>query len=182
VAVPRLIIIESIRALGWPGLLGAALLLAGLVAGLGVLMPANQERQQASLRAAKAKNIQARVANGELATPETPESMRTAFYRDFPAQGEVTRWIERIYDAAAGEQLSLARGEYALTPLAGTRLTRYQISLPVRGDYERIRRFINAALAAVPSLALDDLSLQRQEIGDAQVEARIRLSLYLVNS
>ncbi|MBI2276137.1 MAG: pilus assembly protein PilO [Dechloromonas sp.] len=179
--VPRLIVLENIRALAWPGLIGAVLLLAALVFTLAVALPAEQQLQQARLRAAQAASVQARVDSGEPLVPQTPEALQTAFYRDFPAQDEITRWVERIYDAAAAERLSLARGEYVLTPVKDTRLNRYQITLPVRGDYGQIRRFIAAAQAAVPNLALDELSLQRQEIGEAQVDARIRLSLYLVN-
>lgn len=179
--VHRLIVIENIRALGWPGLIGAVLILASLAFGLALTVPADQELQQVRQRAAQAADIQARADRGEQIIPPTAEGQRAAFYQDFPAQGEITRWIEEIYDAAADEQLSLARGEYVMTPVKDTRLTRYQISLPVRGDYGQIRRFITAAQAAVPNLGLDDLSLQRQEIGEAQVDARIRLSLYLTN-
>ena len=179
--VPRLIVLENIRALGWPGLAGAGLLLATLILALAGTLPADQELQLARQRAAQAASIQARVDSGETVIPQTPEAQQAAFYRDFPAQDEVTRWVERIYDAAAAERLSLARGEYVLTPVKDTRLNRYQISLPVRGDYGQIRRFLAAAQAAVPKLGLDDLDLQRQEIGEAQVDARIRLSLYLVS-
>lgn len=179
--VHRLIVLENIRALGWPGLIGGALLLISLAFGLAATLPAGQELEQARQRAAQAASVQARVDSGELVVPRTPEGQQAAFYQDFPSQGEVTRWIERIYDAAAVERLSLAQGQYVLTPVKDTRLNRYQISLPVRGDYGQIRRFITAALAAVPNLALDELSLQRQEIGEAQVDARIRLSLYLAN-
>lgn len=179
--VHRLIVLENIRALRWPGLIGALLLLVSLAFGLAATLPAERERQQTRLRAAQAAGVQARVERGEQLAPATPEGLRAAFYRDFPAQGEITRWIEEIYDAAADEQLSLARGEYILTPIKDTRLNRYQITLPVRGDYGRIRRFIDSVQAAVPNLGLDELSLQRQDINEAQVDARIRLTLYLTN-
>lgn len=178
-AVHRLILRENIRALGWPGLVGAAALLASLAFALGGTLPASQERDAVRQRAAQAVALEARAARGEQVVPPTADGLRTALYRDFPQQAEVTRWIERIYAAAAAERLSLAHGEYVLSAVADTRLQRYQITLPVRADYGQIRRFLAAAQAAVPRLQLDELSLQRQEIGDAQVDARIRLSLYL---
>jgi len=141
----------------------------------------SRERAARALRADRAADIQARADRGEIVMPQTPEDQREAFYRDFPAQAEITRWIEEIYDAAADQQLSLARGEYVLTPVKDTRLTRYQITLPVRGSYAQIRGFITAAQASVPNLSLDEFSLQRQQINQAQDDARIRLSLYLAN-
>ncbi|PKO87891.1 MAG: pilus assembly protein PilO [Betaproteobacteria bacterium HGW-Betaproteobacteria-12] len=180
-AVHKLILLENIRALGRPGLIGAALLLTGLAFSLAATLPASQELEQSRQRAARASALEARAASGEQLAPQTAEGQRTAFYRDFPQPTEVTHWIERIYAAAAAEQLSLAHGEYVMSTVNDTRLQRYQITLPVRADYGQLRRFISAAQAAVPKLHLDELSLQRQEIGEAQVDARIRLSLYLVN-
>lgn len=176
-AVPKLILRENLLALGWPGITGAVLGLAALVYGLAVLLPADRERQRTHQQALAAD----RPDTGTVRPPQSAEMRHTDFYRDFPAQTEVTRWIERIYAAAAAEKLFLARGEYLLAPVADTRLTRYQLTFPVRGDYTHIRRFIAAALTAIPNLSVDDLNLQRQNIADPQVEGRIRLSIYLVN-
>lgn len=178
--VPKLILLENLHALGWPGLGGAALLLGSLIYGAAVVLPAGQQQQQTRLQVVQAEALKVRRDNGEVLGPQSAEEERAAFYRQFPAQTDATRWIERIYRAAAAEKLALTRGEYVLVPVADSGLSRYQISLPVRGSYGHIRRFVAATLASVPNLTLDDLSLQRQSIGDTQVEGRIRLSLYLV--
>jgi Tfp pilus assembly protein PilO len=178
-AVHKLIVAEAVLRLGKPGLAGALLLAAALAYGLAAVLPAELELADLRDRAAAAAATLARVESGQEAVPQTAAGRREAFFRALPAEAAVTEWIERIYKAAADEHISLARGEYTSTTLTDAPLTRYQIALPVQGDYERIRRFIDAAQAAVPSLGLDDISLQRQAIGDTQVEARIHFSLYL---
>jgi hypothetical protein len=182
-SVRKLILLEHVQALGWPGLAGAAALLCSLIYGAAVLLPAERQQQRARLQAIQAQVVAARTPL--LATPaQTPTAQREQemFYQDFPAQTDVTRWIERIYATAAATRLPLARGEYALAPVADTRLSRYQITLPIQGDYGRIRRFIAATLTAVPNLSLDELSLQRQSIGETQVAGQLRFSLYLARS
>ena len=186
-AVPKLILFENIQALGWAGLTGTAALVIGLAYGAAVLVPAEKEQQRTRLNAVEAESrqaefIKARNSSGEKPLAPSAASPQDTFYRDFSAQADVTRSIERIYAAATAAKLSLARGEYALVPVTDTRLTRYQISLPLQGDYGQIRRFLASIQVAVPNLSVDDLTLQRQTIGETQVEGHLRLSLYLVKS
>lgn len=180
--VRKLILFEHVQALGWPGLAGAGALLFSLIYGAAVVLPAEKQQQRTRLQAIQAQVVAARTPL--LATPAaaTPQREQELFYQDFPAQTDVTRWIERIYATAAATRLSLARGEYTLAPVADTRLSRYQITLPVQGDYGRIRRFIAATLSSVPNLSLDELTLERQSIGETQVAGQLRFSLYLARS
>jgi len=181
-AIPRLIVLETLQRLGQPGLAGALLLLAALAYGLVAVLPAREELTRLQDRVARAEAALARNHDGRGSVSLVGAEPQDAFYQALPSQAEVTQWVERIYERAAAEQLALARGEYVLAPVADTRLVRYQILLPVRGDYLRLQRFIAAALAAVPGLGLESLSLQRQAIGDTQVEALVRFSLYLAKS
>jgi hypothetical protein len=178
---PRLALVEALLALRWPGALGAALLLAA--AGYGAAVPLPQREALVALRA-KADALERRAAavrSGAEAAPQGPAARRAAFFAALPARADLTQHIERIYAAAALEQLSLAHGEYTAADVAGTGLVRLRITLPVKGSYRQVRRFVDAAIAAVPGLALDDLSLQRPHVGETQVEAKVQLSLFLVN-
>ena len=58
-------------------------------------------------------------------------------------------------------------------------LTRYQIVLPVHGDYVHVRRFLASVLRDVPYAALDGVSFERKKVSDATIEARVRLSLFM---
>ncbi|QEY65032.1 pilus assembly protein PilO [Metapseudomonas lalkuanensis] len=179
--VPRLILIEQTLRLGWPGLVGGALLLAALGYAVLGLLPARQalaslERQLVADR-------------GQLAAAATPAASRPAsgassaqledFRRNLPAQLDATGAIDRIYALAGEEGISLARGEYALGLDPKTRLARYQVLLPVRGSYPQLRRFLHGLQTQLPALALEEVELQRKQIADSALEGRIRMTLYL---
>jgi hypothetical protein len=180
VSVPKLATAEFLVALRWPGALGSVLLLAAAGYGLGMLRPAHEESLAMHARAERAEHLADAVRRGTVKAPQTAAMRRDQFYAALPAQEQVTQHIDRVYAAATGEGLTLLHGEYtgADAPTAG--LVRYRIVLPVKGTYGQVRRFITAATTAIPGLVLDDLNLQRQTVAEAQVEARVHLSLFLV--
>jgi len=180
VRVHKLIVIERIRGLGLAGLAGALLIVATLAYALAAVLPARQEAIAAQQQTARAATLLAQVRSGVIKGVQTPAERAQAFYGALPAQSDVTRSIEQIYSAAAAQKLSLVQGEYSHVDVPATRLVRYRIVLPVRGSYAQVRRFVIAATASVPGLALDDLSMQRQNVAEPELDALVHLSLYLV--
>jgi hypothetical protein len=178
--IHRLIVIEAMQRIGLPGLAGAALAFASLAFALTVLWPAAQESAANRLRV-EAKGRFAAPVDAGRAPPSSAEQL-AAFYGALPAQQEATKWIERIYAAARKEGVVLRKGEYTLAADPNANIARYQILLPVHSDYRKIRRFIQVALATVPGLGLDDVSMERQHIADGELEARIRMTLYVGRS
>lgn len=109
----------------------------------------------------------------------SPAGQLLAFYATFPIQADATESLSHVYAAAEGKNLQLLRGEYALSTDRQTGLVLYRLTLPVSGSYTQIREFVAAALRAVPTLALDELTFERPNISETQVQARVRLTLYL---
>lgn len=180
--VPRLILIEQARRLGWPGLAGAALLVLALGHALLGLLPARQAlaAMEAQLAEGRAQLAAARAAApGKPLPGQAPSAQLDDFRRNLPAQLDATGAIDRIYALAQEEGISLARGEYALGLDPKTRLARYQVLLPVRGSYPQLRRFLHGLQAQLPALALEEVDLQRKQIADSELEGRIRMTLYL---
>jgi hypothetical protein len=140
---------------GWPGLLGLLLLAAGLFT-------------QASLlpdlaRATSALEDEARrLAARQQAAPLAPEQ---------PPLAQRLQGADRAPEAVA--RLFAAAGK----PAAG--LLRYQITLPVEGDYPALRRFLAEALNSDANLALDGLTLTRETVEETQLRAVLRFTLYL---
>jgi hypothetical protein len=150
---------------------------AALSLALSTLLPSWQELDRRRASAAAAQENQ-RKAAGTL-SDDSPAAQLRAFYAIFPLQADAPASLSRVYAAAAEKNLQLLRGEYALSVDRQTGLVLYRMTLPVRGGYPQIREFVAAALKAVPTLALDELSFERPKISDTQVQTRIRLTLYL---
>jgi hypothetical protein len=93
-------------------------------------------------------------------------------YRDHAAQ------VRRLV-ALTSEALKWEQAEFAQSPDDTMHLVRLQITVPVSGPYRPMRAALERALLELPNLALDQVAFNRKQAGAAQVEARIRLSLWL---
>ena len=73
----------------------------------------------------------------------------------------------------------LEKGEYRLARETDFRLARYQVTLPIHGDYGALRSFVNDVLETVPSAALEELTMKRDNSEVPQLEGRVRFVLFL---
>jgi Tfp pilus assembly protein PilO len=176
--VNKLVLVELLQRLGLQGVLGIGLLAAALAALLMGVLPAQWELDRMHAEAQRQAARGAQNAAGERA-PQTPTERMNAYFKTFPTETAAADSLQKIYDAATQNSIDLPHGEYALAVDRKASLARYRITLPVRGTYQQMRGFIAAALAAVPTLALDHVDFERQKIGDALIEAKVRMTLFL---
>jgi hypothetical protein len=87
--------------------------------------------------------------------------------------------VGTLLGGAQAAGLELQTGSYRLVPGKGGGPTRYEIALPVHGSYPGIRKFIESSLAAVPTLALDGLSLERPDVASSNVEVEVRFVVFV---
>ncbi|MBV5297332.1 MAG: hypothetical protein JZU64_04130 [Rhodoferax sp.] len=170
----------QMRRLGWPGVCGLVLTLAAVAGAISLQWLTSAridllERQTAQ-SAARLKQLQQAPATHQ---PGTPTMRLLAFYAEFPKGATVPDWLEKIYAIAAEQQLTLDAGEYSLTRASSGRLDQFRIVLPVKASYPQLRKFISAALASAPALALESLTLKRNNVAEGSVEAQIVFLLYL---
>jgi Tfp pilus assembly protein PilO len=168
---------RALLRLRWPGFAGVTLL--ALAAGFALLgiQPARER-----LRSLDAQSAQLRARAGAERQPAEPPTQRgqlTNFYAFFPLTDAVPDLLGKIHRAAQRNDLVLEKGEYKLAREPDFRLARYQITLPVSGAYSQVRGFVNDVLDAIPTAALEELTLKRESIGDELLEARVRLAVYL---
>ncbi|MRR51420.1 MAG: hypothetical protein EG825_10975 [Rhodocyclaceae bacterium] len=166
-----------LHAIGWPGIAALALLFVCSFVYLHVLLPLNE-----SIGAVQreAEDLRTKVATRRVALAgKDPAMQLTEFYRFFPDSEAMATTLDRVFVAAAQENLTLEQGEYRLAKEQVGRLVRYDLTLPVKGPYPRLRRFIARALRENPSLALDGVSFSRQGVIDIGVDAQVRMTLYL---
>ena len=168
---------RGLNRLGWPGATGLGLLAFCGAAYVTALLPAQTGLEQAQRRALllQAQNHKGAEQTGR----EAPAEQLAAFYRFFPDGHSEADWLEKIYQVAQEQGLSLDQGDYRPLREKTGKLTRYQVTLPVTGPYPQIRKFLAAVLSEVPIASLDSVDFSRQKIGDGSVEAKIRFSLYL---
>ena len=75
--------------------------------------------------------------------------------------------------------VELERGSYRLVSPPNGVPQRYEVSLPVLGRYADIRSFIDGSLAAVPALALDGLSIERQDVASDELAVEIQFVVFV---
>ena len=163
--------------LGWPGVVGVSLIALAVVAWLSWVRPEMRALQDLQRENASLRTRIAQIAKQGI--PEQGSQSELDRFYSFFASTPVTAWLDKLYTAAATEELQLDQGEYRLVNDKSGKLLRYQITLPVTGSYLQLRQFIERALVDVPVAALDDISFKRENINATQVQARIKLTLFL---
>jgi hypothetical protein len=92
---------------------------------------------------------------------------------------ERTDWLAKLHAIGRATGVKTRSATYR-SAAAGERLERYEIVLPVSGSYPQIRDFLKRALAEIPVLSLDQMSLKRETRSEARVQAELRLTLHEV--
>lgn len=166
------------RGLNGPLLLAFGIATFGTVFYFSTLAPLLGEREQ--LRAQLAERIELRQASPQpVEATRDPQADLAAFYVGLAREADVPDQLRRLHRAAQAQGLRLAQSQYRPLPDPGGKLIRYQILLPARGSYPEIRRFLAQAARDVPGLALEGIRFQRRDIGEAELEAQIRFTLFI---
>lgn len=168
----------QLRQLGWQGMLGLLLILGSLAYLFLQVVPKANQVQQLQLDARNFKRNSTLYAQDHKAGKF---DVVKDFYRLLPAQNEANNRIAMILNAATNAGLSLEKVEYD-QPLSQHPITQYQINLPMKGSYVQIRQFINEVLNKIPTIALNDISMRRDDVSTDILETRIQFILYLKNT
>jgi Tfp pilus assembly protein PilO len=169
---------ERMRALLWKagnelGLTGAAALALLVIAVPFFLLAVKpMQEKNAVLRAQLARHAPA--AAGQ---PSSAADKLATFYRFLEKPEQTTDWLAKLYAIGQATGVGLHSASYRTQPAEG-RLERYEITLPVTGSYAQIRQFQRRALAEIPVLSLDQVSLKRETRNDGAVRAELRLTLH----
>jgi Tfp pilus assembly protein PilO len=175
----RRILRRWLRILGRPGVIAIGILVMCPSFYFSAIVPA-RERLEAAQRGALSLHEQIRHVSESLggARHTLPEQL-AEFYRIFPEERTAPKWLGKLAILAMKNGLALNEGEYKVMRDDRVRLMRFQMVLPVKGEYRKIRRFLAALPAEIPVIALENVQFSRQNVGDPGVEAQITLTLYL---
>jgi hypothetical protein len=163
-----------LRRLGPAGVLGLGVLLgcAGFYFNAVVPIEAQADAERLELESLRRGASPQRLvsANGGA------EELRR-FYELFPPPGKLADEVQHLHRLARGAGLDLAQGEYRLERRPAA-LSAYRVTLPVRGSYAQLRRFLSAVLSEMPTVSIDSLRFERRKSADTQLDAQLRVTLH----
>lgn len=160
-------------ALGPLGMLGIVVLLACAGFYWTTLKPA--EQRVAAQRVA-ASNLKSRVPYRPVSVDRRVEDLQR-FQSLFPTLDRLPNEVEKLWILASEYKIELQAGEYRMdTGTPG--LTRYRITLPVKGSYAQLRLFVDTILKTIPTMSIDSLRFERKKISETQLDAQLALTLY----
>lgn len=168
------------RQLTWPWLAALALLAACAGFYLAVIVPARQSlaalKQQLVVMQRDETHLKQASQDGVLTSPT---GQLEAFYQQFPAESAVPDTLEKMIKLAQIKGLNPKQAAYRIIRNNPGELLSYQIALPIKGAYPSIMTYAFELLATTPNLSLDNVSFQRQKIGDNLIEATLKVTLYI---
>ncbi|MGB8337661.1 MAG: hypothetical protein WCD07_12475 [Burkholderiales bacterium] len=165
----KLVLRSFERRFGWVGwLILTSLLMAILAWGV-------EHRQAKALIEAKGKLAQHRPAPVVVINPVQINSAEHihAFDVFLLPHNEIPAAIEELLRLAGEQRLVALKGEYRPTIEPQGQFMRYRMLIPVKGEAQAIRHFMQAAMLAQKALALESIQFKRDRIDSTQIEAKI---------
>ncbi|MEY2689783.1 MAG: hypothetical protein RL375_3982 [Pseudomonadota bacterium] len=156
---------------------GGALIVGALA--LHGLIVAPLEQQRLALGSQAARQAATRGATEAQAAADSPPAQLASFYAHFDTAVPLADGLERVHRAAKRLGIELSSADYQLSTPSDRKLARYRMNVNLRASYPQLRRFVSHVLHELPTLALDQIDVQRNEIGDTELEARLSFSFYL---
>ncbi len=111
-----------------------------------------------------------------------PLSSKLDTFYAYLQRGEgTTDWLAKLYAIGKATGVELRSATYQTPAAAQTpRIERYEMRLPVSGTYPQVREFIDRALAEIPVLSLDQMTVKRDERRDGVLQAELKMTLHMV--
>ncbi len=166
--------------LGTIGKTGLGLLVVAAIFFMAAVLPQDTTLQtlkkQAEKLQAQSQQNQNKAAIGKEISGDQALQI---FYDFFPRIDSSPFWIRELSDIAKKRGVEINSSEYRLVLEKDSRLARYEMILPVKGQYAQIRAFMADALQAVPAMAIAGIAIRRENVASTQLEVRLEINLYL---
>jgi len=171
---------QAFKRLGWPGVLGLALL-AGSAWVQWQWLPrqARQAEEQASrIRQWRHELLALDQKGSTPAKPVlSPDEAWQAVWWQLPDASRRTALQGLVLGSARDRGLTLSAVQFKGAPEGPAGLWRQRMTLPVEGRYADVRSWL-AQLLSEPALSLDAIDLQRTDVMGESVKARVSVSLW----
>ena len=158
-----------LQQIGFAGLASGVLLAAALLFSSFAVKPLEERNQLLKQTAGR---------EGHKADASAAGDKMAAVYEFLQKDEDTTDWLAKLHGIGIATGLQLKSATYRTQNTEG-RIVRYEIVLPVAGNYTQIRDFLRRSLAEIPLLSLDSVTLKR---ADNALQAEMRLTLHMVKS
>ena len=157
--------------LGAMGIAAIGLFFAAALFVAFVLQPLKEKNRSLAARA--------ETLSGAAASAGSPNEKLAAVYQYLAKPEATTDWLAKLYAIGRATGVELQSASYKTQGAAG-RLERYEMTIPLTGSYTQMREFLKRALAEIPVLSLDQITLKREHRREGMLQAELRLSLHMV--
>lgn len=164
---------------GWAWVLAAILLVGALVGHLLILQPGRQMQEDLQVELLQ-ERLGAPAKVKQSRPPEDDEQRLRALRAVLNFPLPASELVRKMAVLAEAEQIRIAQSEYRQQVNSETGVTRVQITQPLGATYPQLRRYIEAVLRAMPNASLDQVVAKRENVGQSQVEARLKWSLWIL--
>lgn len=143
------------------------------------LLPAREAAiEESERRLASLERNARRAAIERQTTSVSPADTRQRLLDRFPTEDQLNAELGSLIELANKQGLKVPTGDYRLMPAKDGMFDRYVLNLPVKGNYMTIRGYLAAVRAEFPDLAVEDITLRRENIASPDVEAQLRFVLF----
>lgn len=166
---------------GWIVLLLLGLLVCTAFLHYG-LKPEQQAQQIAHKNALKIEqdNYQKLINTPTILTQITPDLDNLKKLNDrVYAQKDVGNLLQLIVQIAKAKNITLVQSEIQTVKEGYGGLQQLQVTFPVRTGYIQMRQFIQEVLRQLNGVSVDQISIKRENVAQGQLEARIKLSIWV---
>jgi len=167
------------RFFSWPGVLAIGVLTICSAFYFSAVRPTHERLDMARHSVMSLQKQIALTSKAHNGNAHTPAEQLAEFYQKFPPERGSSQWLEKLMALAESRGIHLNEGEYKATSDKVGRIVRFQMTLPVKGEYPQIRKFLAALPNELPIVALKSVQFERQKVADPGVEAKLKLVLYL---
>lgn len=177
--------LKFFKSLGPLGMAGLAILLGCSLFYVLAALPLNAQMNTVQQQLKNMQSSEIKLVNTQEMPANDMSQGIVAIKQLLPQANTLHDRLGLIDKAAFKQGLQLNRGDYKFTQIKQGKITtneyasRYEIVLPVTGQYVQIRQFIANVLFSQPALALSSVKIQRENATATNVEARLVFVLFL---
>ena len=134
--------------------------------------------ERARLSAIDMALVQARVKREPAGLPPQ-RTNHDAFRGILRPAAETAAAVAQVFDLAKARKLALSQAEYRWSRDVEGSFRTFEITLPIKATFPALRDFIDDVLVSMPGVALDEAWFRRESIGATEVEARLRITVFV---